>query len=589
MSVAPVTEISTAASTAPDNGRLGASLDRLWSELPRLREVGLSGALTDRLVDHVAALRYLLHERSDRPLLVGLVGGASCGKSTLFSSLVGRAISRIHYQPHSSLGPIVWLHRRHRERVQEDGTRPRRFMPNFRTAELPAASQAVVGSITDVVLAFHDDERWQHVAPLDLPDITSESARREGWIVRHLLPWLDLVVWMVDPNDYLFEDLYIDLIDDAVALGQRSIVVVNDIHGQVQSTSGVLEQRVARFRPEAWFVLPRLGCTAIEPYPLFRDEPEFGRLKSYLLTMRGERPIAPLVARVRHDAAALLEANAEWARLARELATAATRLVARHRKRILASAPLLSVLPDAAQAELERLRNRFSLWHHGKKLYQTLRSPVRSVGQAAFRSLQFSADDLNTEPLYRHLVGALKEFGVELHRGYLESGFVQAMQKRDERFDVLGSFEPESLDFKVELDAVARHLFLGAQQMLSDPSLLKDKRFKFVMGTTGVALVFLAAQSLLGLVGVTLLFGKGLTALAAVLSPELARLLPLDRMSRLAAEAREMLAAVLDRQMNRMVDFYTAARGHFLDAADPLPPLLEAVRADCEETAHVAR
>jgi hypothetical protein len=198
-------------------------------------------------------------------------------------------------------------------------------------------------------------------------------------------------------------------------------------------------------------------------------------------------------------------------------------------------------------------------------------------------------DDLDTDPLYRHLIGSFKEFGVELHRSYLESRFVEQMQQHDAKYEVLGSFEPETLNFKDQLDALARHLFLGAQQMLSDPSLLKDKRFHFVMGTTGVALVFLAVESLLGFVGMTLLLGKGVTALAAVLSPELARLLPLDRMSRLASDAREMLAAVLDEQMHKMVEFYTDSRGRYLKPDDSLLPLLEAVHAECGATAEVER
>ena len=212
-----------------------------------------------------------------------------------------------------------------------------------------------------------------------------------------------------------------------------------------------------------------------------------------------------------------------------------------------------------------------------------MRSPARTVGQAAFRQLQLSVEDLDTEPLYRHLVGALKEFGVELHRVYLESRLVSEICRQDPAFQVRGSTDPESLQFKAELDGVARHLFAGAQQMLSDPSLLNDKRFQFVMGTAGVAVVFLAAQTVLGLAGITLLFGKTLTALAAVLSPELARLLPLDRMSRLAAEAREMLAGIIDEQMDRMVSFYTAPRDRYLGPADKLIPLLEAISSRGEE------
>jgi hypothetical protein len=581
------TEIQT--ELAPPNGaRITASLDRLWGELPRLRQVGVAGDLADGLADHVSALRWLLHLGAERPILVGLVGGASCGKSTLFGSLVGRAISRIHYQPHSSLGPILSVHRRHRSRVLPEAS-PRVFLPQLTAQELRAGAESIVGGVNDVAIAFHDDDKWQQIGLLDLPDISSESARREGWLVRHLLPWLDLVVWMVDPNDYLFEDLYIDLIDEVTTLGQRSIVVVNDIHGQARVESPVLQERIARFRPDASFVLPRLVCTAREPYPLFRNEPEFLRLRNFLQAHRVPRPVAPLVARVRGDVAGVLHANAEWARLVRELSTRVTRLVARYRKRIRSTAPLLSVLPEAAQQELERLRSRFSLWHQGKRLYRAITSPARTIGQAAFQRLQLSADDLDIDPLYRHLIGSLKEFGVELHRSYLESRFVEQMQQRDAKYEVLGSFEPETLNFKDQLDALARHLFHGAQQMLSDPSVLKDKRFHFVIGTTGVALVFLAVESLLGVVGLTLLVGKGVTALAAVLSPELARLLPLDRISRLANDAREMLAAVLDQQMHKMVEFYTDPHGRYLEPNDSVLPLLEAVRADSESMSEVNR
>jgi hypothetical protein len=562
---------------APES-QLAVTLDRLWAELPRLQKLELGTQLTSQLTDHVSALRYLLHAGSDRPILVGFIGGASCGKSTLFGSLVGRPLSRIHYQPHSSLGPVLWLHRRHLPAFTQNA-QPTRFLPQLTGIELESGTATTVGDTAQFVLASHDQERWAHMALMDLPDISSESARREGWMVRHLLPWIDLIVWVVDPNDYLFEDLYIDLIEDSAALGQRSIVVVNDIHGQLHKSSAVVDERVRRFQPDASFVLPRLNCRPGDSYPLFRSEPEFVRLRDFMTAHRGTRSAAPLIARVRQDARAALHANAEWSRLFGELCTALNRSVARHRTRILASAPLLSVLPEPAQQELERLRNRLSLWHQGKRLFRAIRSPARTIGQAAFRKFQLAAEDLNTEPLYRHLLGTLKEFGVELHRTYLESRLVQELQERNERNEVLGSFEPETLNFKEELDAIARHIFVGAEQMLSDQGLFKDKRFHFVVGTTGVALVFLAAESMLGMVGMTLLLGKGLTALAAVLSPELARYLPLDRMGRLAIEARDMLSAVIDRQMRQVVDFYASSRGRFLEPGDRLLAHLEAVQS----------
>jgi hypothetical protein len=566
------------ADAAPESALL-ANLDRLWPALARLGRAGGWGEAPQRLGSYVAPLRFLLHAGAGRPLLAGLVGGASCGKSTLFDSLHGQKLSRIHYQPHSSLGPVAWLHGCHRPLTMPEG-RPRRFLAEFEAAELRGSAESVTGAVDKVYLAFHRDDQWQHLIVLDLPDISSESARREGWLVQRILPWLDLVVWMVDPNDYLFEDLYLDLIDQVAALGQRSIVVVNDIHGQVEPRHPVLLDRVGRFRSDAWFLLPRLRCTLDDPYPLFRNEPSFLEFKEFLKRHRATRPVAPLVTRARQEAAAILHVNAEWTRLSHELSVALDRVVTRQRKGMLASAPLLSVLPGPAREELDRLRNRLSLWHHGKRLYQALRHPARVIGRRAVQQIQISEEQLDTEPLYRHLIGALKALGVELHRTYLESRLAQRLQECDSDFAVLGSFDAESLKFRAELDDLARHLFHGAQRLLSDPSLWKDKRFHFVVGTTGVALVFLMAEATIGLPGVSLLVGKGVTALVGVLSPELARYLPLDDMSRLAREARDMLAEILDRQIHSMIDFYLDPQGRYLEPHDELLAMLESLRSD---------
>lgn len=578
--------------TSPDGAATGAlpqsaadNLDRLWAELPRLTELGPPNELLARFTDHVAALRFLLHAASDRPLVVGLVGGASCGKSTLFNSLVRRRISRVHYQPHSSVGPIAFVHRRHRVCLAPEAA-PRRFLPALESRDIAdERGDDSTGAVDAVTIALHDDDRWRNVAILDLPDISSESARREGWLVRRLLPWMDLVVWMLDPNDYLFEDLYIDLIEQSAALGQRSLVVVNDIHGQVSTKSELLEDRIARFRTDASFVLPRLECSPREPYPLFRAEPAFARLRDTIAGFHAARPIAPLAAQVRHDAAAIAHANAEWARRVRELTTALERQVARHRKRMLAAAPILSVLPAPAQEELERLRNRFSVWHQSKRLYQAIRNPARTLGRAAVRNFQMSASDLDTEPLYRHLVGALKEFGVELHRTYLESRLVAEMQQADAAFEPLGSFNPESLDFRSQLDAVAQQVFRGGTELLSDQSILRDPKLQFAGGATGVVLAFFLVESMIGLPGVTTIVGSTVTALVGILSPELANLLPMDRVGKLVRGARDTLAATLDAQMRRIVEFYTSSRGRYLEPGDPLTALLAVAQTDAASLA----
>ncbi len=567
---------TSAETLTPAGSSLAGALDRLWSDLPRLRAILPGGPSSSTFLSHAAALRFLLHAGGDRPLLTGLVGGASCGKSTIFDSLVGDRLSRIHYQPHSSFGPILYAHEAHRARLLPAGLR--RFLPEFRAVEIEPDAEPVSGQPDTISLAFHSDPVWRGVALVDLPDMSSESARREGWQVRRLMPWLDLVIWVVDPNDYLFEDLYIDLIDEVASSGQHAIVVVNDIHGQVGAGNRVLADRVAQFRAAASFVLPRLECSARDPYPLFNGQDDFARLRGRVGGFTSRRPLGPLVARVRREAGRVQQANEEWARRVRELSVQLERRVGRARKPMLASAPILSVLPEPAREELERLRNRLSLWHHGKRLFGALRAPSRLLSRKVVQRFQVSPADLDTGPLYRHLIGALKELGIDLHRVYLESGLVRRMQQHDPPYEVRGLFDPETLAFRDRLDELARHLLAGTQELLSDPSLWKDKRFHLAAGATSIAVVFLLVESMLGVPGISLLVGKGVAALVGVLSPELAARLPMDRMTRLARGARDMLAGVLDQQMRKIVEFYSAGLPFCLPAGDPLLATLADIR-----------
>src|SRR5262245_163867 len=155
----PVVTLSSDSSVNSRDAQLGSTLDRLWSELPRLRQLELGGEIANNIADRASALRYLLHHAADRPILVGLIGGASCGKSTLFDSLIARPLSRIHYQPHSSLGPVVWLHRRYRAPILHD-TQPSRFLPQLTPHELAPGATATVGGVADATIALHDEDVW---------------------------------------------------------------------------------------------------------------------------------------------------------------------------------------------------------------------------------------------------------------------------------------------------------------------------------------------------------------------------------------------------------------------------------------------
>lgn len=135
--------------------------------------------LAEEAIAPVAAIGHQVRKRrtlTERVFLVGLLGGTGSGKSSLLNALAGIDIS-----PAGAMRPTT--------------ARPRAWVPRGRRAEVDAAL-AFLG-LEEVV--EHDLD--EGLAVLDLPDIDSfkPDNRLE---VDAILPYLDMAIWVTDPEKY---------------------------------------------------------------------------------------------------------------------------------------------------------------------------------------------------------------------------------------------------------------------------------------------------------------------------------------------------------------------------------------------------
>jgi energy-coupling factor transporter ATP-binding protein EcfA2 len=143
--------------------------------------------------------------------VVALVGGTGSGKSTLFNALTGLDFADVGVRrpTTSEVTACVWVHDA-RALLDWLGVASDRRIE--RESELDGESQA---DLRGLVL-------------LDLPDHDSvEPAHRE--VVDRLLPLVDLLVWVVDPQKYADDALHTGYLRHLVGHESAMLVVLNQI------------------------------------------------------------------------------------------------------------------------------------------------------------------------------------------------------------------------------------------------------------------------------------------------------------------------------------------------------------------------
>ncbi|SEJ68266.1 GTPase [Demequina mangrovi] len=143
--------------------------------------------------------------------VVALAGGTGSGKSTLFNALTGVefAISGVARPTTSHVSAAVWGHERADALLDWLGVEPG---SRLRRDDAPLSEDP---ELTGLIL-------------LDLPDHDSVNAHNRE-VVDRILPRVDLLLWVVDPQKYADNAIHEGYLREASATGQPSLVALNHV------------------------------------------------------------------------------------------------------------------------------------------------------------------------------------------------------------------------------------------------------------------------------------------------------------------------------------------------------------------------
>ena len=175
------------------------------SILSDLLQAGLP-AETEGRVETLLSLCHLLRFRTNTGCqlpLIGILGSANSGKSTLFNSVAGSDISKVTPIPHQTSGPILAVPLDFGE-AAGDGSFLRPVVEEVEPASPGAAGLTGLPSTSTVVPAWDRGERPFILA--DLPDVGTVDSREEHRVAARLLPWLDRAILMLTEESFAQAD-----------------------------------------------------------------------------------------------------------------------------------------------------------------------------------------------------------------------------------------------------------------------------------------------------------------------------------------------------------------------------------------------
>jgi 50S ribosome-binding GTPase len=184
-----------------------------------------------------------------------LAGGTGAGKSSLLNALAGREVSRPGPTRPVTAEPVAWV---------------------------PADAAAELGPLLRWVgvdrVASHHDPRFTDLCLLDLPDYDSVEAGHRA-TVDQVLPRVDAVCWVLDPEKYNDRVLHEDYLRPLAHHADRAVFVVNrrDIIGDARQIAALTADLRRRLEADGIHDRPVFVVSADPPDgPRFTGEPQEG-------------------------------------------------------------------------------------------------------------------------------------------------------------------------------------------------------------------------------------------------------------------------------------------------------------------------
>src|SRR5438477_549687 len=158
--------------------------------------------------------------------VLAIVGGTGVGKSTLLNALAKESVSEAGARRPTTNEPIAWISRDSREEAR------------------PLLEWLGVHEVYE-----HDRPAFRNVAVLDLPDIDSTSHDHRAK-VDELLPRVDAVVWVTDPEKYRDAVLHRGYTSQWSTRVPRQLVVLNKSDRIGGDAASVREHLAASLRED---------------------------------------------------------------------------------------------------------------------------------------------------------------------------------------------------------------------------------------------------------------------------------------------------------------------------------------------------
>jgi len=256
----------------------------------------------------------------NRPPLIGFIGCTGSGKSTLFNSLAGQSISATGWRVHNTRGPLLFAPAGMLNRLKELELKyGPLLLPLLKRVNYSQKKNALsrseikkTGLPGDVhILNNRENENSADSLQaggdyvlIDLPDINSSPALEEHLIALDIMPWLDIVIFMVD-DETIYHQVYAQPVQLANDLNQvRFCVMANRGKDRIDMNHPDIQQVMAFFGVNEIHVLPDLNKKA-----LYHDDSAFLTLKKKLAANRGASSPKPLIKRISRLARIVCDEN----------------------------------------------------------------------------------------------------------------------------------------------------------------------------------------------------------------------------------------------------------------------------------------
>ena len=289
-------------------------------EAKRLRGFCFSNEAESPLLDLVSLVTFRQLFGENRPPLIGFIGCTGSGKSTLFNSLAGLTISATGWRVHNTRGPVIFTQAAMLIRLMELELKyGPLLLPLLKrvkhslTDSLGLSDIKTTGQPGDVQIFINHQENQNSADSLqtngdhvliDLPDINSSPALEEHLIALDILPWLDIVIFMVD-DETIYHRVFAQPVQLANDLRQiRFCVMVNRGKDRIDMNHPDIQQVMAFFGVDELHVLPDLKTKA-----LYDNDPAFLALKKEVTANRGTPSQKPLVAKISRLAKIVADEN----------------------------------------------------------------------------------------------------------------------------------------------------------------------------------------------------------------------------------------------------------------------------------------